>query len=167
MSACKWVPAVIQFVVFFFFLARFLFQSSFFSKSRFCTRPLLSHFVTNLDRLAGQPIQIILQSRFRIQIFYVFPRGVNPVGDNCMMTKASSRRGRWRNGSFLGLCWINDGHRLLLSLLSLSSFGVLIAFVTTGGIVTVWCHCHHHCHCRHWCHCCCCRRRHHHCHCPF
>ncbi len=44
------------FCVFVLFLARFLFKSSFFSKSRLCTRPLFSHFVTNLDRLAGQPI---------------------------------------------------------------------------------------------------------------
>ncbi len=127
-----------------FFLARFLFQSSFFSESRLCTRPLFSRFVTNLDRLAGQPIQIFLRSRFRIKIFYVFPRGVNPVGDNCMMTKASSRRGRQCNGGILGLCWIDDGHCPPLSLLSSSSFGVLVAFVTTGGIVALWCH---HCHC--------------------
>ncbi len=38
------------------FLAGFSFKSSFFSKSRLCTRPLFSHFVTNLDQLAGQPI---------------------------------------------------------------------------------------------------------------
>ncbi len=122
-----------------------MFQSSFFSESRLCTRRLFSHFVTNLDRLAGQPIQIFLQSRFRIQIFYVFPHGVNPVGDNCMMMKASLRRGRQCNGSVLGLCWIDDGP---LSLLSLSSFGILIASVTTGGIVAVWCHRCHRCHCR-------------------
>jgi hypothetical protein len=68
-TGSHWVPVVIQFVSFFLFLARFLFQISFFSKSRLCTHPLFSHFVTNLDRLAGQPIQIFLQSRFRIQIF--------------------------------------------------------------------------------------------------
>jgi hypothetical protein len=144
-----------------------LFQSSFFSKSRLCTRPLFGHFVTNLDRLAGLPIQIFLQSRFRIQIFYVFPRGVNPVGDNCIMTKASLRRGRRCNGSILGLCWIDDGHRPPLSLLSSSSFGVLVAFVTTGGIIAVWCHCCHRCHCCHCCHLRCCCRCHHRCRRPF
>jgi hypothetical protein len=153
--------------VFFLFLARFSFQSSFFSKSRLCTRPLFSHFVTNLDRLAGQLIQIFLQSRFRIQIFYVFPSGVNPVGDNCMMTKASSRHGHQHNDGVLGLCWIDDGHRPPLSLLSSSSFGVLVAFGTTGGVVAVWCHRPHRCNCR----CCphrrCCCRHRHHCHCPF
>ncbi len=162
-----WVPAVIQFVVCFFFLARFSFQSSFFSESRLCTRLLFSHFVTNLDRLAGQPICFFLQFRFRIQISYVFPRGVNPVGDNCMMTKASSQRGRWLNGSVLGLCWIDDSHHPPLSLLSLSSFGVLVAFVITGGIIAVWCHCCHRCHCRHCCHCHCCCHCCHHCRHPF
>jgi hypothetical protein len=126
--------------VVFLFLARFSFQISFFSESILCTWPLFSHFVTNLDRLAGQPIQIFLQSRFRIQIFYVFPHGVNPVGDNCMMMKSSSRCGRWRNGGILGLCWIDDGHFPPLSLLSLSLFGILVAFVTIGSIVAVWCH---------------------------
>ncbi len=153
--------------VFFLYLARFLFQSSFFSKSRLCTRPLFSHFVTNLDRLAGQAIQIFLGSKFRIQIFYVFPREVNPVGDNCMMTKVSLRCGQRCIGGILGLCWIDDGHCPPLSLLSLSLFGVLVVFVTTGGIVAVWCHCCHCCHCcrcRHR-HCCCCCR--HHCCCPF
>ncbi len=38
------------------FLAGFLFKSSFFSESRLCTRPLFSHFVRNLDRLASQLI---------------------------------------------------------------------------------------------------------------
>ncbi len=42
--------------VFVLFLAGFLFESSFFSKSRLCTWPLFSHFVRNLDQLAGQPI---------------------------------------------------------------------------------------------------------------
>jgi hypothetical protein len=56
------------FCVFVLFLACFLFQSSFFSKSRLCTRPLFSHFVTNLDRLVGQPIQIT----FAVQIFFCF-----------------------------------------------------------------------------------------------
>jgi hypothetical protein len=45
-----------SFCVFVLFLAGFLFVSSFFSKSRLCTWPLLSHFVKNLDRLAGQSI---------------------------------------------------------------------------------------------------------------
>jgi hypothetical protein len=47
-----------------------------------------------------------------------------------------------------------------LTLLSLSLFGVLVAFVATGGIVAVWRrhrHRHHHCHQRH----------HHRCHRPF
>ncbi len=162
-----WVPAVIRLLCFFLLLARFLFQSSFFSESRLCTWPFFSHFVTNLDRLAGQPIQIFLQSRFWIQIFYVFPRGVNPVGDNCMMTKASLWHGCWRNGGVLGLCWINDGHRPPLFLLSSSSFGVLVAFVPTGGIVAVWCHCCHCCHCCRCCHRCCCLRCRHCCRRPF
>jgi hypothetical protein len=38
------------------FLAKFLFQSSKFSKEIFFTWPLFSHFVINLDWLAGQPI---------------------------------------------------------------------------------------------------------------
>ncbi len=67
-----WVLAEICFCVcLFFFLAGFMFKSSFFSKSRLCTRPLFSHFVRNLDRLSGQPI-------------LEFLRGVNPVGDDCM-----------------------------------------------------------------------------------
>ena len=48
--------------VFFLFLARIAFQSSFFSESRSFTRPLFCFFVPDLDRLAGQ----------RIQIFFVF-----------------------------------------------------------------------------------------------
>jgi hypothetical protein len=78
------------FGVFVLYLARFLFQSSFYSKSRMCTRPLFSHFVTKLDRLAGQPIQILFAIQIffgLIQIYYEFLRGVNPVGDDCMMTK--------------------------------------------------------------------------------
>jgi hypothetical protein len=43
------------FCVFVLFLAGFLFKSSIFSKSRLCTRPLISRFVTNLHRLTGQP----------------------------------------------------------------------------------------------------------------
>jgi hypothetical protein len=84
-----------------------------------------------------------------------------------MMKKASSRRGRWRDGSILGLCWIDDAHCPPLSLLSLSSFGVLFAFVATDSIVAVW---HHRCNFRHrHRHC---RRRHHRrcchrCHCLF
>ncbi len=104
-----------------------------------------------------EPIQIFLRSRFRMQIFYVFPRGVNPVGDNCMMIKGSSRRGRRCNGGVLGLCWIDDDHRPPLSLLLASLFGVLVAFVTTGGIVAVWCHRCHRCHCRSCHRRCCCR----------
>ncbi len=38
------------------FLAGVLFESSFFSKSRLCTRPLFSHFIRILDRLASQLI---------------------------------------------------------------------------------------------------------------
>ncbi len=45
--------------VFVLFLAGFLFKSSFFSKSKLCTWPLFSHFVTNLDWLAGQLILYI------------------------------------------------------------------------------------------------------------
>jgi hypothetical protein len=70
------------------------------------TRPLFSHFVTNLVWLAGQPIQIFFRPRFffvLFQIFYVFLRQVNPVGGNCMMTKASLQRGRWQDGSVLGM----------------------------------------------------------------
>ncbi len=52
------------FCVFVLFLARFLFQSSFFSKSRLCTRPLFNHFVLNLDQLAGQPIQFFCSPIF-------------------------------------------------------------------------------------------------------
>ncbi len=77
-----------------------------------------------------------------------------------MMKKASLQRGRQRNGSILGLCWINNAHHPLLSLLLLSSFGVLVAFVATGGIVAIWHHCHHLHHCHHRCFRCC---RCHHC----
>ncbi len=153
-----------------FFSVEFLFQSSFFSKFRLCTRPLFSHFVTNLDQLAGQPIQIFFCSPdflFLLQVFYVFLCGINPVGDNCMMTKALLRCGHWRNGSILSLCWINGSHHPPLSLLSSSSFGVLFAFVTTGGIFAVWCHHHHCCHCCHCCCCHCCCRHCHPCRCPF
>jgi hypothetical protein len=45
-----------NFLCVWFFLAGLSFESSFFSKSRSCTQPLFSHFVTNLDQLAGQPI---------------------------------------------------------------------------------------------------------------
>jgi hypothetical protein len=116
---------------------------------------------TNPDFFAVQFFFVLLQ------IFYVFPCGVNPVGDNCMMTKASSWRSRLRNGGLLGLCWIDDGHCSPLSLLLLSLFGVLIAFVTTGGIVAVWCHCCHCCHCHRCCHRCCCCHRCYHCRHPF
>ncbi len=54
-----------------------------------------------------------------------------------MMMKASLRHGRQRNDGVLGLCWIDDGHCPPLSLLSLSLFGVLVAFS------------------HHWRHCCC------------
>jgi hypothetical protein len=69
------------------------------------------------------------------------------------MKKASLRRGRWRDRSVLGFCWINNTHCPPLFLLSLSLFGVLVAFVATGGIVAVWRHCPHLCHCHR--HCCC------------
>jgi hypothetical protein len=94
------------FCVFVLFLARFLFQSSFFSKSRLCRWPLFSHFVTNLDWLAGRLIQILFTVKIcfvLVQIFYVFPRRVNPVGDNCMMMKASSWSGCQHDGSVLGM----------------------------------------------------------------
>jgi hypothetical protein len=54
------------FCVFVPFLAGFLFQSSFFSESRLFTWSTFSYFVTNLDRLAGQPIQILFQILFQI-----------------------------------------------------------------------------------------------------
>jgi hypothetical protein len=61
MGACR--NLIIR--VFALFLARFSFQRSFFSKSRLWTQPLVNHFVTNLDRLAGQLIQFF----FAIQNF--------------------------------------------------------------------------------------------------
>ncbi len=52
-----WVLAKnLSFCVFVLCLAGFLFESFFFSKSRLCTRPLFSHFVSNLDQLACQLI---------------------------------------------------------------------------------------------------------------
>ncbi len=54
------------FCVFVPFLAVFLFQGSFFSKSRSFTWRTFSHFETNLDRLASQPIQLF----FAIQILF-------------------------------------------------------------------------------------------------
>ncbi len=57
------------FGVFLLFLAKFTLQSSFFSKSRSFTREAsFCFFVPDLDRLAGQPIQIF----FAIQIFVLF-----------------------------------------------------------------------------------------------
>jgi hypothetical protein len=56
------------FGVFSLFLAKFTLQSSFFSESRSFTRPLFCFFVLDLDRLAGQPIQIF----FAIKIFVLF-----------------------------------------------------------------------------------------------
>jgi hypothetical protein len=63
-DSLHWVPAVIQFFVFFFlFLARFSLWSSFFSKSRFKTRPLFCVFqrkklgwLANPTFLAGVPV---------------------------------------------------------------------------------------------------------------
>ncbi len=52
-----WVLAKILFFhVFVLFLAGFLFETSFISKSRLCTQPLFSHIIINLDWLAGQSI---------------------------------------------------------------------------------------------------------------
>jgi hypothetical protein len=56
------------FSVFLLFLAKFMLQSSFFSESKSFTRPLFWFFVPDLDRLAGQLIQIF----FAIQIFVLF-----------------------------------------------------------------------------------------------
>ncbi len=56
------------FGVFLLFLAKFTLQSFFFSKSRLFTRPFFCFFVPDLNRLAGQPIQIF----FAIQIFVLF-----------------------------------------------------------------------------------------------
>ena len=68
--------------VFFLFLARIVFQSSFFSESKSFTRLLFCSFVPDLDWLAGQPIQIFLFFLFvpdldrmasqLIQIFLLF-----------------------------------------------------------------------------------------------
>jgi hypothetical protein len=54
-----WVPAVIRFSCVFTFFGKKI-QSSKFSDARFFSGPTFSHFVTNLDRLAGQPFQIFL-----------------------------------------------------------------------------------------------------------
>jgi hypothetical protein len=110
-------------------------------------RPLVSKY---LRWLAGQLIQIFLQSRFRIQIFYVFPCGVNPVEDNCMMTKASYAVGAmaasWASaGSMMAivlhcLCCC---HHCLVSLLPLSPlaasllFGVIVTIVAIVAIVAI------------------------------
>jgi hypothetical protein len=56
------------FCAFVLFLAGFLLQSSVFGESRSFTRPLFCVFVKNLDRLAGQPIQIF----HPVQIFVLF-----------------------------------------------------------------------------------------------
>jgi hypothetical protein len=58
------------FLCFFLLLAKFLFQSSFFSESRSFSRPLFCFFVLNLDPLAGQPIQIFHAIQISIQIFF-------------------------------------------------------------------------------------------------
>ncbi len=68
-----WVLAEIWFFVCLGFFGRIIIRGSFFSESRLCTRPLFSHFVRNLDRLAGQPILWI-----------------PPWGQSCV---------RWLNGS--------------------------------------------------------------------
>ncbi len=61
------------FCVFVLFLAGLFFESSFFSKSKLCKQPIFSHFVRNLDWLAGQSIL-----------------GIPPWGQSC---------GRWLYGS--------------------------------------------------------------------
>ena len=58
------------FRVFFLLLAKFSFQSSFFSESRSFSRPLFCFFVLNLDPLAGQPIQIFFCFFSLFQIFF-------------------------------------------------------------------------------------------------
>ncbi len=146
------------------FLARFFVPELFFSKSRLCTQPLFSHFVTNLDRLAGQLIQFFLRSRFffvLFQIFYVFLRRVNPLGGNCMMTKASSWHGHQCDGGILGRmtsptaiasagltmpivlrCLCCSRHCLVssLPLLPLASsllFGIILAFVAIVAVIAI------------------------------
>jgi hypothetical protein len=81
------------FLFFLPFLAKKSFQSSIFSEPVF-SGPTFSHFVTNLDRLAGQPFQIflacqILDPDFKIscQIFYVFPCVVVESSDLSTMAK--------------------------------------------------------------------------------
>jgi hypothetical protein len=117
-----------------------------------------THFVTNLDWFASQPIQIC----FAVHIFF----GPDFLcillwGQSCgrqlyddIGVIVAWPLARWRRHipHRNCLCWINDAHRPPLSLLLSSSlFGVLGAFIATGGIVAVWHHCHHHCHCRHCC----------------
>ena len=54
------------------FLAGCFVSKIFFGKSRSFTWPLFSVFAKNLDRLAGQPIQIICVIQIWIQIFFRF-----------------------------------------------------------------------------------------------
>ncbi len=127
----------------------------------------------NLDCLAGHLIQISLPVHILLlfQIFYVIPCRVSPVGNNCMMTMVSSRRGRramaaswgqhhsplqsplWDQrcpSSFVVVVVIV----IALSLLSLLPFGAIVAICRHPC-----CHCHHRHHHRHL-------RRHHCFHCP-
>jgi hypothetical protein len=75
------------------FFSKIFLPEFFFRESRLCTWPPFSHFVTNLDWLASQPIHFFFSPDFcfvLFQIFYVFLPWVNPVGDNCMMMKVSA-----------------------------------------------------------------------------
>jgi hypothetical protein len=163
----KWDIGCLPYLIFLCvcaFFSKIFVPEFFFSKSRLCTQPLFSHFVSNLDWLAGQPIQIFFRVQdffVLVRIFYVFPHGVNPVGDNCMMTKASLRRSHLHNSSILGMtkspiaivsagltmpivlrCLCCRHHCLvfLLSLLWLAAsllFGVIVAIVAIDTVVAI------------------------------
>jgi hypothetical protein len=90
-----WVPAVIQ-----FFVCLCFFWWDFCSRVLFSVSPDFVHglFLVILQQIwIGWPANwssFFSRSRFffvLVQIFYVFPCRVNPVQDNWMMTKASSR----------------------------------------------------------------------------
>ncbi len=69
------------------------------------TKPFLSFCdKSGLLGWPSEPVFSPVQICFLLfQIFYVIPCRVNPVGNNYMMTKASLRRGRQRDGSVLGI----------------------------------------------------------------
>jgi hypothetical protein len=146
------------------FFSKIFAQSSLFIESRLCTRPLFSHFVTNLDWLAGQPIQIF----FAVQTSFCFGQDflcIPPWGQSCGRQLHDDKGviavrwlAQWQHPGDDDvphrdcLCWIDDAHHPPLSLLSSyhlvsslplsplmssSLFGIIVAIVAIVASVTV------------------------------